>query len=167
MLLHPTTHFPSSQGYDELNTLERPLVSDAHEQEEYERQHGVSAPGAAAGFRPAPGGYGGYAPPPTSAGAAGYPPQGYGTMPPAAAGVQRTSAQPLPSQVRGAGCQLPASAPLLGQAESELECMPLGGALLLALLCSSLHLASLPIERPPHAAHLFGCTRCVLCLASA
>lgn len=87
-----------AQGYDELNTLERPLVSDAHEQEEYERQHGVSAPGAAAGFRPAPGGYGGYAPPPTSAGAAGYPPQGYGTMPPAAAGVQRTSAQPLPSQ---------------------------------------------------------------------
>ncbi|KAL4429621.1 hypothetical protein ABPG77_008670 [Micractinium sp. CCAP 211/92] len=87
-----------AQGYDELNTLERPLVSDAHEQEEYERQHGVGAPGAAAGFRPAPGAYGGYAPPPTSGGAAGYPPQGYGTTPPAAAGVQRTSAQPLPSQ---------------------------------------------------------------------
>ena len=43
-----------AQGYDELNTLERPLVSDVHEQEEYERQHGVVAPGAAAaGYRPA------------------------------------------------------------------------------------------------------------------
>ncbi|KAL4458365.1 hypothetical protein ABPG75_013230 [Micractinium tetrahymenae] len=88
-----------AQGYDELNTLERPLVADAHEQEEYERQHGVGAPGAAAaGFRPAPGGYGGYVPPPTSTGAAGYPPAGYGVAPPAAAGVHRTSAQPLPSQ---------------------------------------------------------------------
>lgn len=57
----------SPQGYDELNTLERPLVSDVHEQEEYERAHGVAAPGA--------GTYGGsYAPP---AATSGYAPPGY------------------------------------------------------------------------------------------
>ncbi|PSC69596.1 programmed cell death 6 interacting [Micractinium conductrix] len=84
-----------AQGYDELNTLEQPLVSDVHEQHDYERQHGVGAP---AGFRPAPGGY---APPPPAS--AGYPPQGYGEAPPAAlgdagGGVERPPAAPLPSQ---------------------------------------------------------------------
>lgn len=66
----PTLACP--QGYDELNTLERPLVSDVHEQEEYERAHGVSAPGA-----------GTYAPP---AATSGYAPPGY--TPAAAYGAQ-------------------------------------------------------------------------------
>lgn len=88
-----------AQGYDELNTLERPLVSDVHEQEEYERQHGVGAQGAAApGYRPAPAAaYSGYPPPPSMGGYAP-PPQGYGAAPAAAAGGHRTSALPLPSQ---------------------------------------------------------------------
>ncbi|EFN54229.1 hypothetical protein CHLNCDRAFT_135739 [Chlorella variabilis] len=82
------TKLSNFQGYDELNTLERPLVSDVHEQEEYERQHGVGS--AAGGYRPPPSGAeyypsqptaaSGYPPPP---GAAGYPP------PPGAAGAAR------------------------------------------------------------------------------
>ncbi|PRW59857.1 hypothetical protein C2E21_1451 [Chlorella sorokiniana] len=50
-----------AQGYDELNTLERPLVSDVHEQEEYERAHGV--PAAGAGTYAPPGATSGYAAP--------------------------------------------------------------------------------------------------------
>lgn len=69
------SNLPTWQGYDELNTLERPLVSDVHEQEEYERAHGVSAPGAAT--------HGGYAPP---AATSGYAPPGY--TPAAAYGAQ-------------------------------------------------------------------------------
>ena len=92
---HLTSHAFALQGYDELNTLERPLVSDVHEQEEYERQHGTAAPG---GYRPpAAGGYtpaAGYTPAP----AAGYPPAA-GVYPPAA-GVHGSGAPlpPAPSQ---------------------------------------------------------------------
>ena len=86
---------PPPQGYDELNTLERPLVSDVHEQEEYERAHGVAAPGA--------GTYGGgYAPP---AATSGYAPPGY--TPAAAYGAQPVrhgAGLPAPpSQVGGLG----------------------------------------------------------------
>jgi hypothetical protein len=82
-----------AQGYDELNTLERPLVSDVHEQEEYERQHGVVAPGAAAaaGYRPATASA--YRPPQPGGGPAGYPPRAAGAHGAAAQGV------PMPSQV--------------------------------------------------------------------
>jgi hypothetical protein len=79
----------SMQGYDNLSTLEQPLVSDVHEQEEYERQHGVPSPGGG-GYRPPAGGSAYY--PPQPSGAAGYPPA------PAAAGVgPRTSHGPMPS----------------------------------------------------------------------
>ena len=69
-------------------------MSDVHEQEEYERAHGVQAPGGGGGYRPPPVGGEPYV-------GGGYPPQQFGGgpagFPPAAGGAHMPAA---PSQVR-------------------------------------------------------------------
>jgi hypothetical protein len=113
------TQLWAAQGYDELNTLERPLVSDVHEQEEYERQHGVGPAatyGSGGAYRPPTTGGGGAYYPPQPAGGAGYPPPGATGYPPAPpAAVGRVSQGPMPSQVRAClpSAHLPMYLPLL------------------------------------------------------